>query len=172
MHACMHAGVFVDRRCRIDRLRIPLYASFQLCRVCFLLGLAFSQWLSVFSKVDVFLDKGLKSSRKFACFSGSVETLLIVLPMASAFSEHSLWSIHKGCSSCVDWTKALLSLTIFKMNETEKKIELERRESLSEWVPDEWHLADVGECVCVRERERERDRLDKQRERCACPDPS
>ena len=51
----MHAGV--DRRCRIDQL--PLYVSFQLCRVCFLRGLAFSQLLSVFSKVDVFLDKGL-----------------------------------------------------------------------------------------------------------------
>ena len=139
----MHAGAFVDRRCRIDQL--PLYVSFQLCRVCFLRGLAFSQQLSVFSKVDVFVDKGLKSSRKFAGFSGSVEALRIVLSMASAFSEQSLWSIHKGCSSCVDWTKALLSLTLFKMTETEKKIELERRESLSEWVPDEWHLADVGE---------------------------
>ena len=64
-----------------------------------------------------------------------MEALRIVLSVASAFSEHSLWPIHKGCSSCVDWTKALLSLTLFKMNETGKKIELERRESLSEWVP-------------------------------------
>ena len=32
----------------------------------------------------------------------------------------------------MDWTKALLSSTLFKMNETEKKIELERRESLRE----------------------------------------
>ena len=44
----------------------------------------------VFSKVNVFLDKGLKSSRKFACFSGPVEALWIVLSMVSAFSEHSL----------------------------------------------------------------------------------
>ena len=34
----------------------------------------------------------------------------------------------------MDWTNALLSLTLFKTNETEKEIELrvERRESLSE----------------------------------------
>ena len=88
MNACMHAGAFVDRRCRIDQL--PLYMSFQLCRVCFLRGLVFAQQLSVFSKVDVFFDKRLNSSRKFACFSGSVQALRIVLTMASAFSEHSL----------------------------------------------------------------------------------
>ena len=42
-YACMHvhAGAFVDRRCRIDHLL--LYLSFQLCRVSFLRGLAFSQ---------------------------------------------------------------------------------------------------------------------------------
>ena len=86
-----------------------------------------------------------------------MEALRIVLSiaMASAFSEHSLWSIQKRGSACVDWTKALLSSTLFKTNETEKKIELERRESLSEWVLDEWHLADVVG----------RDRLDEQLEK-------
>ena len=34
--------------------------------------------------------RSLKSSRKFACFSGSVEALRIVLSMASAFSELNL----------------------------------------------------------------------------------
>ena len=46
MYACMHvhAGAFVHRRCRIDHLlRLLLYLSFQLRRVCFPHGLAFSQ---------------------------------------------------------------------------------------------------------------------------------
>ena len=64
-YACMHTCGCGDRRCRIYRL--SLYVSFQLCRVCFLRGLAFSQQLSAIPKVD---NKGLKYSRKFAYFSG------------------------------------------------------------------------------------------------------
>ena len=49
-YACRHAGRHcVDRRCRIDQL--SLYISSQLCRVCFLRGIACSQLLSVIFKV-------------------------------------------------------------------------------------------------------------------------
>ena len=145
MHACIHASAFVDRRCRIrstTALRffpalsclLSSWSSLLTVALCFLQSRCFSrQWAKLFKKVCLFLGVG----------GGLADRR--VLSMALAFNEHSLWSIHKGYSSCVDWSKALLSLTLFKMNETEKKIELERKESLSEWVPDEWQLADVGE---------------------------
>ena len=55
-YACMHAGAFVDRLCRIDQL--PLYVSFhgQLCRVCFLHGPAFSHSSSLFSPKSMFFS--------------------------------------------------------------------------------------------------------------------
>ena len=87
--------------------------------LCFLQSRCFSrQRAKIFKKVCLFLGVG----------GGLADRLVDGV----GFQWAQLMSIHKGCSSCVDWTKALLSLTLFKMNETEKKIELERRESLSE----------------------------------------
>ena len=40
-YARMQTSASIDRRCRIDQL--PFYVSFQLCLVCFLRGLVFSQ---------------------------------------------------------------------------------------------------------------------------------
>ena len=44
------------------------------------------------------------------------------------FCVHSLSSIRKHCSLCVDWGKAIFSLTHFEAKVTEKKIRLEKRE--------------------------------------------
>ena len=76
--------------------------------------------------------------------------------MASAFSEPSLLSIRsKGCSSYVDWTKALLFLTLSETNETEKKIELERIERVSECrMSDTWRASGIERETLGRLRER------------------
>ena len=111
-----------------------------------------------FLQIWCFSRQRAKIFKKVCLFLGSVEALRIILSMASTFSEHSLWSIHKRCSSCVDWTKALLSLTLFKTNETEKKIEPERK---SHWV-SECRMSDTWR---MSGRERERGRLDQQTEK-------
>ena len=89
MHACMCLQAMCLRRSS-ESNRSPTALPFFPALSCLLSSWSSLLTVAVFSKVDVFLDKGLKSSRKFACFSGSVEALRIVLSMASAFSEHSL----------------------------------------------------------------------------------
>ena len=126
MHACRHLRwLSVSNRSAVALRFFPalfcLHCSWSSLRT---LALCFNQsWCSSRQRAKIFFA--------LACFSGSVEALRIVLSMALAVSEHSFWSICKRCSSCMDWT-----------NETEKKIELEKREWVSAGrVTD---LVDVG----------------------------
>ena len=131
MHACMHVCRCLRRSSVSNRSATALrffpalscllssWSSLLTVALCFLQSRCFSrQRAKIFKKVCLFLGVG-----------GSLADRLVD---GVGFQWAQLMSIHKDCSSCVDWTKALLSLTLFKMNETEKKIELERRESPSE----------------------------------------
>ena len=158
--ACMHACMCMQARC----LRRSSVSNRSPTALPFFPALSWllSSWSSLLTVALCFLQsrcfsrQRAKIFKKVCLFLGVGGSLAIVLSMASAFSEHSLWSIHKRCSSCVDWTKALLSLTLFKTNDTRRRSS-SRGES-HEWVnAGEWHLADVGE--------RERARLDQQTEK-------
>ena len=154
MHACTQApaSIVVSNR-SVLALRFFLALSCLLSSYCSLLTVALcylQSWR--------FSQQRAKIFKKVCLFLAGVGGGPVVLSMASAFSEHSLWSIHKRCSLCLDWTKALLSLTLLETNETEKKIELERRE----WVSAGW-VTHGGRRGREREIEREPRQTDRRR---------
>ena len=158
----MHAGTCVDRRSIV----VSCVSNRSAVALCFFLALSclFSSYSSLLTVALCYLQswrfsrQRAKIFKKVCLFLAGVGGGPAVLSMASAFSEHSLWSICKRCSSFLDWTKALLSLTLLETNEAEKNIELERRE----WVSAGWVTAGVRR---GRERERDRERASTNRQK-------